>query len=233
MPAAKLHNTRRTRDCSAAYTLRTFGPRCPYWAEGLVRHLASIRSSTVAVTALIGSLACASTGSSVDNQPQTNITTRQLSSPGSRPIETTDVSSADFVPVKGSPADAMTALTQIYGQLKIPIGIMNTGAGQIGTQNLRVPSHRIGTRMLSDYLNCGQESMTGSRADLDDVTITTMTTVRQDRDSTTVVGTQVSGWARPTGTSSNGVDCQSTGELERTIATKLQSTLGTPVAKTN
>ncbi len=233
MPAAKLHDARRTRDCSATYPLRTFGPRCRYCAESLVRHLPSICSSTLAVTALVASLACASTGSSVDNQPQTNITTRQLSSPGSRPIETTDVSGADFVPVKGSPVDAITALAQIYGQLKIPIGTMNTGAGQIGTQNLHVPSHRLGTRMLSEYLNCGQESMMGSRADLDDVTITVMTTVKQDRDSTTVVGTEVSGWARPTGTSSNGVDCQSTGELERAIATKLQTALGIPVAKSS
>jgi hypothetical protein len=198
-----------------------------------MRHLPSIRSSALAISALLATLACGSTSSSGDNQPQTNITTRQLSSPGSRPIETTDVNGADYVPVKGSPVDAMTELMQIYAQLQIPIGTMNQNGGQIGNQNLRLPNHRLGTHPVSLYLNCGQESMLGSRADLDEVTLQVLTTVKQDRDSTTVVGTQVSGWAQPSGTSSNSVDCQSTGELEKTIATKLQTTLGIPAAKNN
>ena len=195
-----------------------------------MRHLPLIHSSALAITALLATLACASTSSSGDNQPQPNITTRQLSSPGSRPIETTDVNSADYVPVKGSPVDAMAALTQIYAQLQIPVGTMNQNGGQIGNQNLRLPNHRLGTHRVSLYLDCGQESMLGNRADLDEVTLQVLTTVKQDHDSTTIVGTQVEGSARPSGTSSNAVDCQSTGELEKTIATQLQTALGIPVA---
>lgn len=202
--------------------------------EGCVRHPSSRHSSAFAITALLGALACASTGGgNSSEQPQATITTRQLSSPGSRPIETTDVNGVDFVPVKGSPVEAMTALTQAYAQLQIPIGVMNQDGGQIGNQNFRVATHRLNGRMVSFYLNCGQESMVGSRADLDDVWLNIITTVRQDRDSTTMVGTQVGGYARPSGTSSNAVDCQSTGELEKAIATKVQTALGVPAPKAN
>ena len=196
-----------------------------------MRHQASIHSSAFAVTVLLGSLACASTSGSVDSEPQTNITTRQLSSPGNRPIETTDLNSVDYVPVKGTPVEAMTALTQIYAQLQIPISTMVQDAGQIGNQNLRLATHRLHGHLLSFYLNCGQESMVGSRADLDDVTMSVLTSVRQSRDSLTIVGTTVQGWARPSGTSSNPVDCESTGELEKAIATGAQTALGVPPAK--
>ncbi len=194
-----------------------------------MRHLPSIQPTAFAVTALVASLACASSNS--NNQPDSNITTRQLSSPGSRPIETTDMNSVDFVPVKGSPVEAMTALTQIYAQMQIPIATMIQDAGQIGNQNLRVASHRLHGHMISFYLNCGQESMVGSRADLDEVTISILTNVKT-RDSVTVVGTTVQGWARPSGTSSNPVDCESTGELEKAIATQAQNALGVPTAVT-
>jgi len=188
-----------------------------------VRPLRTIHPSALAVTALVASLACASSGS--NNEPDTNITTRQLSSPSNRPIETTDLNSVDYVGVKGSPVEAMTALTQIYAQMQIPIATMVQDAGQIGNQNLRLAAHRLHGHMISFYLNCGQESMVGSRADLDDVTISVLTNVRT-RDSVTVIGTTVRGWARPSGTSSNAVDCESTGELEKAIGTQAQNALG-------
>jgi hypothetical protein len=153
-----------------------------------------------------------------------------LSSPGNRVIETTDLSSADQVPVKGSRLDAMSALTQIYGDLQIPIGTMSPDAGQIGNQRLQIPNHRLHGHLLSFYLNCGQESMVGSRADLDEVTLSVLSMVHTGKDSVTLVGTMVSGWSRSTGTSSNPVDCQSTGELEKAIASRLTTALGPPPA---
>jgi hypothetical protein len=47
-------------------------------------------------------------------------------------------------------------------------------------------------------------------------------------DSVTEVGTMVQGYARPSGTSSNAVDCESTGEMEKAIADQLKSALGSP-----
>ena len=196
-----------------------------------MRHVVSIHPSALAVAALLATLARASTSTSGDNQPQPGVTTRQLSSPGSRPIETTDFNSVDYVPVKGTIVDAVTALTQIYAQIQIPITTMAPEAGQIGNQNLRLPSHRLHGHLLSFYLNCGQESMVGSRADLDDVTLSVLTSVRQGRDSVTAVGTTVQAWARPSGTSSNAVNCESTGALEKAIASAAQTALGVPPVK--
>jgi hypothetical protein len=196
-----------------------------------MRHLTSIHSCAFAITALLATLACASTSSSGDDQPQTNVTTRQLSSPGGRPIETTDMNGTDYVPVKGTRVEALTALTQIYAQMQIPIAMMVPDAGQIGNQNLRLATHRLHGHLVSFYLNCGQESMAGSRADLDEITISVLTNVRRSRDSLTVVGTTVQGWARPSGTSSNAVDCETTGELEKAIASAAQTALGVPTAK--
>jgi hypothetical protein len=180
-------------------------------------------SLVAAVAATIALNACASSGTP---DPGTTISTRQLSSPGNRVIETTDVTAADQVRVKGSRLDAMTALTQAYAELQIPIGTMVPDAGQIGNMRLRLPTHRLHGHLLSFYLNCGQESMVGSRADLDDVTISVLSSVQTGQDNVTVVGTLVQGWARPTGTSSNQVDCQSTGEIEKALASRLTTALG-------
>jgi len=173
--------------------------------------------------------ACASSNST-PSEGGTTITTRTLSSPGSRIIETTDVSGAEEIQVKGTRFDAMTALTQIYGDLQIPIATMIPDAGQIGNQHLRILNHRLHGHLLSFYLNCGQESMVGARADLDDVTLSVLSTARTGTGQVTSVGTMVQGWARPNGTSSNPVDCQSTGELEKAVASRLQNALGTPTA---
>jgi hypothetical protein len=192
-----------------------------------VRLFPPIRPAVSTLVACISCVACASTST---NDPGPQITTRQLSSPGARVIETTDFNGADEVRVKGSQFDAMTALTQIYGELGIPIATMVPDAGQIGNQRLRIPNHRLHNHLLSTYLNCGQESMAGLRADMDEVTISILSTVRVGRDSVTTVGTMVQGSSRPTGTSSSGVTCESTGALEKAIATRLGTVLGVPAS---
>jgi len=191
-----------------------------------VRYFLPVRPFLSTVAACLACLACASTSSNPGTE--TTITTRTLSSPGSRVLETTDITGGDQVRVKGSRLDAMSALTQIYGDLQIPIGTMNPDGGQIGNQRLMLPNHRLHGHLLSYYLNCGQESMAGSRADMDEITLSVLSSVTTGKDSVTSVGTLVSGRARPSGTSSNGVDCESTGELEKTIATRLGTILGAP-----
>lgn len=187
----------------------------------------SIHPSALAVACLLASLACASGNAP---PPDSSINTRELNSPGSHVIETTDVNSLDYQPVKGSPMQALTTLSQVYADLQIPIGTMVPDAGEIGNTNLRLATHRLHGHLISEYLDCGSESMVGSRADLDEVTLNVLTTVKRNRDSVTVFATQVSGIARPSGTSSAPVDCQSTGELEKTIAKQLLAALGSPEA---
>ncbi len=189
-----------------------------------MRQLPVMHPSLPVAVALFACLACASSNPS----PNTTIVTRQLTSPGNRPIETTDVTGADMVPVKGSPLEALTALTQIYANLQIPIATMVQDAGQIGNLNFRPATHRLHGHPLSFYVNCGSESMVGARADLDEVTLSVISTARVGADSVTEVGTMVQGYARPSGTSSNAVDCESTGQMEKAIADQLKSALGSP-----
>jgi hypothetical protein len=191
-----------------------------------MRYCPPTGSLIAAVAAIMSAAACASTGTSSDSG--TTITTRTLSSPGNRVVETTDVTGGDEILVKASPSETMSALTQIYGDLQVPIGTMIPEHGQIGNLHLRLPTHRLHGHLLSYYLNCGQESMVGLRADMDDVTMSVLSTVRTGKDNVTRVATTVTAFARPSGTSSNPVDCESTGALEKAIASQLTKTLGNP-----
>jgi hypothetical protein len=136
-------------------------------------------------------------------------------------IDMTDAATGQQIRVKGPPLTVLSALTQIYSDMKIPIATMITATGQIGNLNLAVPTHRLNGKYLSTYLNCGQESMSGSRADLGDVTISIMSKAVADGDTASLVTTDLKGWARPVGSSSNVVPCQTNGILEHDINIKL------------
>jgi hypothetical protein len=112
----------------------------------------------------------------------------------------------------------MSGLTQVYAALDIPIGTMTTTSGQVGNVNLRVPSHSVGGRPLSAYLSCGLgSSLSGNLADQGQVTISVLSTVVADGDSASVVTTEVAGRARSVGQSTDQIQCQSNGGLERRI----------------
>jgi hypothetical protein len=172
-------------------------------------------AATVPILAVFG---CAST--STPSPDPGDVTSRSMVVNGVV-TETKDVASGQQITVRGTPRTAMTALAQIYSDMNIPLGTMTVATGQIGNINLPVPNHRLNGKPLSTYLNCGQESMSGSRADLGDVTISVLSRAVADGDTASVVTTDVKGWARPVGTSSNIVPCETTGALEHDINVKL------------
>jgi len=189
----------------------------------------SVRHRLLCLTAgLAATSACTPGNAGNEPPPGSVILTRTLASQGNGQVESTDVVGAEYVRVKGSQPDAMTALVQIYSDLKIPTTTLIVDPGQIGNTNYRVPGHRLAGHMVSKYLDCGQESMIGARADFDEIFFIIMTTVTKDKDGTTVIGTTVSGRARPMGTSSNPVDCQSTGAIELEISGRATAALGAP-----
>ena len=218
--------------------LLTGTERKPTVGVELASHIPESAMRARALLRIIGSAGtavffahCASSGHTASNaDPTTNINTRVLAAGQGMLVETTDVNGGDVVRLKGTPSDAMTTLAQVYADLQIPIGTMVPEAGQIGNQNLRIHTHRLNGKLLSDYVNCGQESMVGPRADIDEVTLSVMSTVGTGKDGNTFVETMLGGKARPSGTSSNPVDCQSTGLLEHTIAQRLTKALGAPEA---
>jgi hypothetical protein len=143
-----------------------------------------------------------------------------------RTIHTNDYYSGTEARIHAPPSSVMAALSEIYPALGIPIGTMVTASGQIGNTNYRVPGHRLKTTPLSEILQCGTESLTGSRADVDDITLEAISTIKPAGDTGSVVSTYVSAIARPFGTSSDPVTCQSSGGLERTINERLAKALG-------
>jgi hypothetical protein len=68
--------------------------------------------------------------------------------------------------------------------------------------------------------------VTGARADIDEVTINVLSTVKPAGDTASVVTTFVGASARPLGTSSDPVVCSSSGALERMINDRLVKALG-------
>ena len=132
-------------------------------------------------------------------------------------IETTDPTVARQVRVLAPKDTVMAVLLQVYSDLNIPVGTLQAGEGRIGNLNLHVPSHTIGGKPLSAYLNCGQSPTAGSRADQAAVTISLLSTVVAAGDSASTVITDLTGQARNYGESTDAVHCQSTGVLEHRI----------------
>jgi hypothetical protein len=169
--------------------------------------------------------ACASTGTPTPDEH--NPTDRIVGTDqNGRMIHTTDYYAGTEASIHAPPSSVMATLSGVYPDLGIPIGTMVTANGQIGNTNYRVPAHRLKTMPLSRILDCGQESVSGSRADVDEITLNVLSTIKPAGDSGSVVSTYVSAIARPFGTSSDPVTCASTGALERIINDHVVKALG-------
>jgi hypothetical protein len=174
----------------------------------------SLRVLLAALSPALVAIGCASTSTS---SPDVNGVTSRTIEVNGHTVETNYQATGQEIQARGTPLAVMSALTTIYTDMQIPISTMQTSTGQLGNLNLRVPSHKLVGKPLSSYLNCGQEQMSGSRADLGDVTISVMSRAVAINDTTVNVTTNLEGWARPIGESSNVVPCQSTGTLEHLI----------------
>jgi hypothetical protein len=191
-----------------------------------MRRLLSFVPRLVIAGWLSGVLAgCASSGTpSPDEHSPTD---RIVSTNGNGQVtRTTDSYSGTEAQVHAPPSSVMTALSQVYPDLGIPVGTMVSATGQIGNTNYRVPGHRLKTMQLSRILECGQESVSGSRADVDDITISVLSTIKPVGDSGSVVSTFLTATARTLGTSSDPIHCATNGALERMINDRVVKALG-------
>jgi hypothetical protein len=186
-------------------------------------------SSTAALLAAVGCLTSAATGcASGGNQPpDPSVTSDRIvtTDANGRVYRTTDSNSGTEVTIHSSSSSVMAALAQIYPDLGIPVGTAITASGQIGNQHYRVPGHRLKGTQLSQIIECGQESVTGSRADIDEVTISVISTIRSQGDSVSSVTTLLTATARPFGTSSDPVHCATNGRFEEMLNGRLQKAL--------
>lgn len=169
--------------------------------------------------------ACASTGTpSPDDHSQSERVV--ITDPNGHMMHTTDNYSAMEVSIHAPPPSVMATLSEVYPELGIPVGTMMSTTGQIGNTHYRVPGHQLKNMRLSKVLECGNDPVSGSRADVDEVTINVLSTIRPVGDSASVVTTFLTGTARARGTSSDPLQCSTNGALERMINDRVAKVLG-------
>jgi hypothetical protein len=168
---------------------------------------------------------CASTGTPApdDHSPTDRIIATDQNG---RVIRTTDYYTGTDARISAPPASVMATLSQVYPDLGIPVGTMVSTNGQIGNRNYRVPGHQLKNVQLSRIIECGQESISGSRADVDEITLNVISTIKPVGDSGSVVSTFLTATARVLGTSSDPVQCVTNGTLERMINARVVKALG-------
>ncbi|MFI5250254.1 MAG: hypothetical protein ACHQTF_09790 [Gemmatimonadales bacterium] len=189
------------------------------------RLLTSVTRVVIAASLPAVLAACASSGApSPDDHPPTDRIV--ATDPNGRVIHTTDYYNGTEATFHAPPSSVMATLSQVYPDLGIPVGTMVSTTGQVGNTNYRVPGHRLKAVQLSRILECGTESMSGSLADIDEVTISVLSTIKPVGDSGSVVSTFLTGTARPLGTSSDAVQCATNGVLERMINDRVVKALG-------
>ena len=180
------------------------------------------RRDPLVLVALLG-VACASSGHAPPDPSGSSPRTVVVTENG-HAIETSDAGTGQRIRVAQPPGAALVALAQVYSDLNIPLGTVQSAAGQVGNLNLRVTSHSLAGRSLSTYLSCGQ-SMTGNRVDEGQVTVSILSTVVAIGDSASLVTTQLDGRMRPWGQSTDAVQCQTTGVLERRVNVRVSTIL--------
>lgn len=115
---------------------------------------------------------------------------------------------------------AWARASHAYTALKLPITTIDTARHVIGAENAAVQNRLAGDRM-SRWLSCGVTPIGLPRADSYVVSLTVLTQVLPDS-AGSVARTIVTGSAQPADGTTNGVQCSSTGELEK----RLQAAMG-------
>jgi hypothetical protein len=185
---------------------------------------------------------CASTGtpSPDDNQPTDRIVATGGSAANSKGapgggsigsdiglvVHATDYYTGINARINGPTSTIMDTLSGVYHDLGIPIGTRMSTTGQIGNRDYKVPGHSLKKIQLSQVVDCGQGPMAGRRADVDEIRLNVMSTIKPAGDSGSVVNTYVAAFARPVSSSSDATQCASTGLLEGIINGRLVKVFG-------
>jgi hypothetical protein len=172
--------------------------------------------------AILGACASGTSTTSTTTQPQT---TRVTGSGGlaSSAITTTagDVASVTKV---AFPLDLVwRALPAAYDSLKIPLTVLDPKMHHLGNEGMKI-RQRLGTVMLSKYIDCGQAQI-GPSADSYDVYLNVTTTLTPSSGAETQISTIVESAARPLNFGQDYARCTSKGTIENAISSIVASRL--------
>lgn len=136
--------------------------------------------------------------------------------PGVVTLTRTDAIPTDSLAV--APAAALDVVRAAYEAASVPVTLADRAGGQVGNQRL-VVRRALGGTPLSRYLQCGQ-TITGTRADVDRIVMSIVSTVTALPDGRSTVSTMIAAHAVDvSGNSSDPQRCASTGALETRVHT--------------
>jgi hypothetical protein len=174
--------------------------------------------------ALVGTLSCASSGSS----PRTGLETpseRVIAADNQGAYRTTVTPNAK-VTVPAPPSRVFEALAAVYKDFDIPIAMNDPATGRVGNPDFW-KSRKLGGQSISSYLNCG-DSITGAAADNYRVYISLLSAVRPDGSGGSEIETAFTATARNMeGTTADRIACGTTGRLEERIYQSVLAKLAT------
>lgn len=125
------------------------------------------------------------------------------------------------------PSKVWPALVLAYTTLGIEPTTNDRSTGQYGNAGFVVP-RRIAGRPIAAFFSCGS-SLTGPRIDSGRVYGIVMSVLSADGAGGSVVMTHVNGTLRMnSGSSSDPINCSSTGELEQLLQKNINEALGSP-----
>lgn len=103
----------------------------------------------------------------------------------------------------------------VYAQLEIPLALSDPRIKELGNRGYR--ARRIEGDRLSKFFRCGQ-SMTGSRTNEYEITLSVVTILTEAPDGNTFMKTTVDARGRQRATNAIPVNCETTGALEERLA---------------
>jgi hypothetical protein len=123
---------------------------------------------------------------------------------------------ADSVTIDAPLDRAWTALVAVYEELDLPMAVHDQSVSQLGTGNYRVRRNRIGKDPLSRYLDCG-DGLTGEYANVYDVRLELLTTLRRVETDRTVLLVHVQASAKPRTASGHALPCTPNSRLAQRL----------------
>jgi len=176
----------------------------------------------LAAAALAG---CASGGTGESYQRTTTVVS-VLTGPTSGDVSMDSYGGAAPVAraLAAGPDTVFAALEEAYKSVGVPVAMRDPGRWSLGNRNLEI-SRRLGGTSLSEYFNCGASAMGADIATSYRLQISVVSTLTQ-AGSGTYLETLVQASARPPGTSTDPVNCASTGRLEHEIGRRVALAVG-------
>jgi hypothetical protein len=120
--------------------------------------------------------------------------------------------------VPGTRDVAVQQLVGAYEELGISVTSMETAAGRVASQNF-TPALRLGGQPMTTYVNCGADQFGRPRAGTYALLLNTSSSVDEPSPGQVRVRTVMRATGRQRGVSSEPINCESTGLLERRLHT--------------